>query len=174
MSFKTAGTALIPAALALLAPCASAAPAAAAPPAPSEALCTAHYDDLSRQLARRVATAATDASRAPLQAELVNVLRKGSAFVGHAYLESMPESEAKAKLESAKLELAQLARAERERIAPQCDSMAGKLRKEAAAWQRLIVDRFADRRAKRLVKAETELLQQQQTQGSTKASGSTP
>lgn len=136
---------------------AGASPGLAAAP-PSEALCTAHYDLLSRQLARRVAAAA-EADSAALQAELIAVLRKGSVFVGHAYLESVPEDEAKSKLERAKQELSQLSRSERERIPPLCDGMASKLRQEAAGWQRLIVDRFADRRAKRLVKAEAEELQ---------------
>ncbi len=142
-----------------LAQAAGASPGPAAPP-PSEALCTAHYDLLSRQLARRVAASA-EADRAALQAELIAVLRKGSALVGHAYLESVPEDEAKSKLERAKQELAQLSRAERERLAPLCDGMASKLRQEAAGWQRVIVDRFADRRAKRLVKSELEELQRQ-------------
>ena len=162
MTLKNSPAVWIAASLTLLlalAQPAGASPGLVASP-PSEALCTAHYDLLSRQLARRVAAAA-EADSAALQAELIAVLRKGSAFVGHAYLESVPEDEAKSKLERAKQELSQLSRAERERIAPLCDGMAGKLRQEAAGWQRMIVDRFADRRAKRLVKAEAEELQRQ-------------
>lgn len=144
---------LVAAASALLA----LAPAAAAPTPqasgqPSEALCTAHYDQQSRQLARRIVETA-EASRSPLQAELRQLLRKGTAFVGHAYLESTPEAEAKAQLEQAKLDLARLKPAELQRIVPICDSMANALRKDAPAWQRVIADRLAERRAERLVKS---------------------
>lgn len=131
----------------------TAASATTAPP--SEPLCTAHYDQLSRQLARRIAETPENA-RAPLQAELSNVLRKGAVFVGHAYLDSMSESQGRAELDKAKAELARLAPAERERLAPPCEAMSNKLRKDAPAWQRLVVDKVADRRAERLVKSALE------------------
>jgi hypothetical protein len=122
---------------------------------PSEALCTAHFDQLSRQIAQRIAETA-EASRSPLLAELKNVLRKGAVFVGHAYLESMNEEQGRAELEKGKAELERLSRSERERLAPQCDSLSNNLRKNAPAWQRVIVDRVADRRAQRMVKSAQE------------------
>lgn len=137
----------------------AAAPASAVQPAPpSEALCTAHFDRLSRQLAQRVAQT-PEAARAQLQAELLNVLKAGTAFVGHAYLDSVPEKEAKARLDQAKEELERLGPGERDRIAPVCVSMSAELRKKAPAWQRLIADRLAAKRAQRLVKSAQEALQ---------------
>lgn len=145
--------------VAAAAPQAAATPASAAQPAaPSEALCTAHFDRLSRQLAQRVAQA-PEAARAPLQAELLNVLKAGTAFVGHAYLDSVPEKEAKARLDQAKEELERLSPTERDRIVPICESMSAELRKKAPAWQRLIADKLATKRAQRLVKSAQDALQ---------------
>jgi hypothetical protein len=136
----------------------AAAPSAQAATPPSEALCTAHFDQLSRQIAQRIAETA-EASRGPLLADLKNVLRKGAVFVGHAYLESMNEEQGRAELEKAKTELERLSRGERERLGPQCDSLSNNLRKNAPGWQRLIVDRVADRRAQRMVKSALEKAQ---------------
>ena len=141
----------------------AAAPAASAAGAPSESLCTAHFDQLSRQLAHRIAET-PEASRSPLLAELTNVLRKGAVFVGHAYLESMNEEQGRAELEKAKSELERLSRSEREGLAPQCDTLSNKLRGNAPGWQRLIVDKVADRRAQRMVKSALEQQQQLQQQ----------
>lgn len=138
--------------------------------APSESLCTAHFDQQSRQIAHRIAETA-EASRGPLLAELKNVLRKGAVFVGHAYLESMNEEQGRAELEKAKAELERLSRAERERLGPQCDNLSNTLRKNAPGWQRLIVDKVADRRAQRMVKSALE--QQQQPQQAREAKPAT-
>jgi hypothetical protein len=138
----------------------AATPAAPAASTPSESLCTAHFDQLSRQLARRIVET-PEASRAPLLAELNNVLRKGAVFVGHAYLESMNEEQGRAELEKAKAELERLSRSERERLAPQCDNLSNNLRKNAPGWQRLIVDKVADRRAQRMIKSAQEQQQRE-------------
>lgn len=152
MNQQTALHWLVAASVALWgATCTVAAPATPSPEGqPSEALCTAHYDQQSRQLAKRLVES-PDAAKASLRAELQQVLRRGTAFVGHAYLDSTPEAQAKAQLEQAKLELARLTAAELAQIEPSCARMAAALRKDAPGWQRLIADRLADRRAERLL-----------------------
>ncbi|WP_157267301.1 hypothetical protein [Azohydromonas aeria] len=103
----------------------------------------------SNQLAGQVR--AGDEARKP---ELLQVLRQGGAFVGEAWLDGLGnEDAAKARLAQAETEVRALGASQAGALRSQCAAQADAMIEHAPGWQRRVIDRFAQSRMDKMLKA---------------------
>jgi len=127
-------------ALISLAGTALAAPAAA----PHAAACVAALK------ANETGLAATLKAGAPVEPELLNVVRSGIAIIGTQYLAGLRESEARALLEAAERDFEALPRSTAQARQVQCLQEGQAIYKNASPFERSLIASAAQRRVKRL------------------------
>lgn len=133
---------------ALLTSASLAGPALAAPEtAPHAAACVAALK------ANESGLAATLKAGAPVESELLKVVRSGIAIIGTQYLAGLRESEARPLLEAAERDFAALPRSVAEARQAQCMQEGQALYKDASAIEKNLITSAAQRRIKRLMKA---------------------
>lgn len=104
-----------------------------------------HSNDLAGQVR------AGNEARKP---ELLQVLRQGGAFVGEAWLDGIgDEDAAKARLAQAETEVRALGPTRAGALRQQCAAQADSLIEHAPGWQRRVIDRFAQSRMDKLLRA---------------------
>ncbi len=119
--------------------------AAAAPPAAGHAAaCVAALKGQEASLA------ATLKAGAPVENELLRVVRSGFAFVGKQYLAGLRESEARRLLESAEQDFMALPPDSRKLRQSQCLKEGERIYAEASALERGFITSAAERRVRRM------------------------